>query len=148
MKIISLVPSGSTFVDDEDYDFLTSIGAWNSSKGYPAHWDKNKRYPIMMHDLIAARKGIHGLIDHRDRNPMNNTRNNLRPADKSQNGINAKLSGANTSGFKGVARSGKRWRAYITINKRQLSLGFFASREEAAQARKTAERRIFGEFST
>ena len=50
----------------------------------------------------------------------------------------------NTSGVRGVAmtKSG-RWRAYISFKREQRSLGTFDTLEEAAGARKDAERELF-----
>ena len=44
------------------------------------------------------------IIDHEDTDGTNNRWVNLRKANKSGNGANARLSRANTSGFKGVSR--------------------------------------------
>src|SRR3990167_3387660 len=40
----------------------------------------------------------------------------------------------NTSGFKGVHLAGDRWRARIVINRRSISLGMFATPDEAHTA--------------
>lgn len=147
-KSIALTQGFHALVDDEDYDFLVTVGDWHYAKGYAATWCREKRCPLMMHDFIARRKGISGLIDHKDRNPLNNTRDNLRVASKSQNGMNAKLSKASTSKIKGVSRDRTRWRAHIVVNGKQVHLGSFGTKEEAAIARKDAERHFFGEFAT
>ena len=65
-------------------------------------------------------------VDHADGNKAHNAWKNLRVATRAQNNANAKRPKNNTSGFKGVSRiSEKQWRAYITYNKRQISLGYF-----------------------
>lgn len=53
----------------------------------------------------------------------------------------SKLSKDNTSGFKGVsyAKDRKKYRAYITIKKKQIKLGDFNTLEEAVEARRKAE---------
>lgn len=50
----------------------------------------------------------------------------------------------NTSGVRGVAmtKSG-RWRAYISFKREQRNLGTFDTLEEAADARKNAERELY-----
>ena len=55
-----------------------------------------------------------------------------------------KLSTRNTSGVKGVAQvASGRWGAQITFQGKKHSLGTFATREEAAVARKRAEEKYF-----
>jgi hypothetical protein len=55
----------------------------------------------------------------------------------------------NTSGFKGVsaARSGK-WRAYIKKNGKQICLGVFLTKEQAAFSYNNAAREIHGDFAS
>lgn len=80
------------------------------------------------------------LIDHRDRNGLNNRRSNLRRATKAQNAENSTVRKDNTSGIKGVtwnALAGK-WQAQIGIRGKVLYLGLFSRIQEAAKARKKA----------
>lgn len=61
--------------------------------------------------------------------------------------FNQKLSKNSSTGVKGVSqmKDGK-FRAYIMINKKQKHLGLFDTIEDAAEARKKAEDRYFGEI--
>lgn len=52
----------------------------------------------------------------------------------------------NTSGCTGVQARGDKWIAVITFKKEVHYLGIFDTQQEAIQARKDAEERIFGEF--
>lgn len=52
----------------------------------------------------------------------------------------------NTSGYTGVQARGNRWIAVITFKKKVYYLGIYDRIEEAVQARKKAEDRLFGEF--
>jgi hypothetical protein len=86
------------------------------------------------------------LVDHRDRNPLNNQRSNLRLASNSQNGANS----LNADGsFKGVSWNDKKqkWAAYIKVNYIQTHLGYFDSEIEGATAYNAAALRIFGQFA-
>lgn len=58
-----------------------------------------------------------------------------------------KINSNSTSGCRGVSRVSKTgsWRAYITLDRRQISLGSYARYEDAVKARKKAERRYFDE---
>ncbi|WP_127341776.1 AP2 domain-containing protein [Enterococcus faecalis] len=57
--------------------------------------------------------------------------------------LNSKLPKNNTSGVKGVYRCRGKWVAYITFKKRRYHLGTFDSLKMAAQARKSAENKLF-----
>ncbi len=80
---------------------------------------------------------------------MNNRRDNLRPANSSQNGSNRGKQRDNKSGYKGVCWStkDKRWRATIKLNRKGIYLGNFLTAEEAARAYDAAAREMHGEFA-
>jgi hypothetical protein len=87
-------------------------------------------------------------VDHKDGDGLNNRRDNLRPATKSQNMRNRRMGCNNTSGFKGVylhKESGK-WVAQIKSGSKPKYLGIFTSPEEAHAAYCTASRELHGEF--
>ena len=48
----------------------------------------------------------------------------------------------NTSGYTGVSyeKKAKKWRSYLNINNKKVRLGYFNNKEEAARARREAER--------
>ena len=72
------------------------------------------------------------LIDHEDRDGLNNRWKNLRQATRRQNVTNAKIWSTNTSGATGVGwhKQKQRWRAYFG-NKH---LGLFMNKSDAIQA--------------
>lgn len=83
-----------------------------------------------------------GLIDHINGDRADNRIANLRVVNDSANAKNARLSSASTSGITGVtwfARDAKWW-AKITVNGRVIHLGYFDKIEDAAAARRAAER--------
>lgn len=79
-----------------------------------------------------AQNGMH--IDHLNGVTNDNRIANLRLCTAKQNIENSKKNKSNTSGFKGVSKSGSMYRAHITHNRRQLHLGNFMSPEEAHAA--------------
>jgi len=84
-------------------------------------------------------------IDHIDGNPANNSLVNLREATNKQNHENQSLRTDNTSGFRGVSwsKQKKKWKAYITHNKKQIYAGFFSTPQEASIAAKAKRQEIF-----
>lgn len=103
-----------------------------------------------MYTIIAQRMGIVAKqIDHKDRNPLNNQRSNLRSATGSQNRHNCGLPSTNTTGVKGVwfdRKTGK-YRAQIRVKGERFSLGYFDTLEEAAAAVQHKREELMGEFT-
>lgn len=115
-KFIYTTNSGSTIVDDEDYEYLMQ---WNWQIDNAVRRTNHKtNKPVYMHRVIAERMGlnIEGLqIDHKDRNPLNNQRSNLRIATQSQNKGNSEKYKNNTSDYKGIRwhEKDQKWHARI-----------------------------------
>lgn len=78
---------------------------------------------IMVHGSIPDGN----VIDHINRDPFDNRLSNLRACTKLQNSCNRGTRRDNKSGYKGVCwhRGTRKWCSYITVNKRQISLGYF-----------------------
>lgn len=80
-------------------------------------------------------------VDHDDGNRQNNKWGNLFSKSRGDNLKNRRLSSNNTSGYHGVSfHTGHQlWAATIYDNGKCVSLGWFADKEHAITARKTAE---------
>jgi hypothetical protein len=106
---------------------------------------------VYLHRLIwkLAGRAPAELLDHVDRNPLNNSESNLRPATKSQNCQNRGRQSSNTSGFIGVSwhRGKQRWTAQIQAEGRLIHLGTFDDIADAREARDEAARRYHGDFA-
>ena len=93
------------------------------------------------------------VIDHKDRNPFNNLKSNLRPATFQQNLRNQGIRKDNKTGFKGVHLRKNRkgeiagYIAQININGKSKHLGIFDTPEQAARRYDKAAKHIFGEFA-
>lgn len=87
-------------------------------------------------------------IDHIDGSKQNDSINNLREADKSQNMFNSKIRITNKSGIKGICwdRRRKRWKATIRAYNKEIHIGRYLTLEEATFARISAEEKYHGEF--
>lgn len=108
-----------------------------------------KKY--MTHRLVWI---MHGndpvpILDHIDGNKLNNRIENLRPATKSQNMMNAGVYVSNTSGVKGVSwvSTIQRWTGQVGLNGRIYSAGQFKDKEECIVAVQELREKLHGEFT-
>lgn len=98
---------------------------------------------VKFHHLVLKPKEGY-VIDHINRNPLDNRMCNLRYATQCVNTINQSLSSRNTTGVRGVAKAEKgRYRASITVKHQTIQLGRYETIEEAKRARKEAEEKYF-----
>lgn len=89
------------------------------------------------------------IVDHINRNKLDNRKCNLRLCTHKENSRNRKILKRNTSGFTGVyfdKPSGK-WRARIKVGRKNIHLGYFEKFEDAIEARKFGELKYFGDFA-
>jgi len=157
MKKIYLSQGKFTLVDNKDYSWL-SKHKWTYKKGYATRaigGRKNQKLLYMHREILDTPVDL--FTDHKDKNGLNNQRNNLRIVDKSQNMINSKISSRNTSGTKGVCiyisiskhrgkvYKYKYWRAQLTIYGKNIYIGNFKTKKMAIKKRKEAERKYWNE---
>jgi predicted RNA methylase len=156
MKEIVLSNGMVTLVDDVDYEKLKDIN-WHYKPsrytGYAYMNIKNadgKKTTRKMHTVIMnTPAGFQ--IDHKDRDGLNNQRDNLRVATYGQNQANiGKQTRLTSSRFKGVGWDAHRqkWNAHIKVDQVMKNLGRFSTEEAAARAYNEAARVAFGEFAS
>lgn len=111
------------------------------------------RKNVYLHNLIMNLSNKEGYlyVDHIDRNPSNNKRENLRVCTNSQNQHNkAKANIQNPSSiYKGVSwdTSRKLWRARASLNFKEYLLGYTDKEVVAAQLYNSFIRKHHGEFA-
>lgn len=84
-------------------------------------------------------------IDHINGDGLDNRRCNLRVVSRADNLINTGAFSSSKSGVRGVCwyPAYSKWRAYIMVDRKTKTLGYFDLIEDAAAARKAAEDRYF-----
>ena len=89
------------------------------------------------------------IVDHINRNKLDNRKCNLRISDKTGNNRNVGLQKNNKSGITGVRwdKQTNKWKAEITVNYKNIYLGIFDSKEDAIKRRLIAEKKYFGEYA-
>lgn len=134
-----------TLIDLKDVE-LVSQYKWCKSHGYVLCREAN----IGLHQFIIGDYDKDNMvIDHINRNPLDNRRENLRIVTPQQNCMNKSIQPNNTSGVPGVSwrKDRNKWRAFISIDGKQIALGLYKRKEDAIAARKAAEEKYFGEFA-
>lgn len=86
-------------------------------------------------------------IDHANGDRIDNRLSNLRLATRSQNQANKGVFKNNTTGYKGVSRNRRKFRAAIHHNGRYIHIGNFETTEAAHEAYKLAASELYGEFA-
>ena len=100
---------------------------------------------VLLHRFILG-ASAGSLVDHKNGDGLDCTRENLRPATRGQNQYN---SGPRKGRFKGVTwhkRAGK-WLAQISVDRKYRYLGLFTDEREAADAYDAAAKVLHGQFS-
>jgi hypothetical protein len=141
------------FVDAADYERVKTY-RWCAHKTTSSHTyyaTTNTRKPdgtktlIYMHRLLFPDAVV---VDHKDRNGLNNRRSNLRPATYAQNVHNMKKRGStSTSEFYGVSKRRGKFVAQLQVNKKQIHIGTFDSETDAAIAFNEVAKLHCGEFA-
>jgi len=145
-------------VDDTDYDWLNQFMWRVDSQGYVASdWGMSFLCDIPVPDtttlmsrlILGLEVGDKQEADHINHNILDNRRENLRIASRSQNHGNEKIGSGKTSRFKGVhwEKQSKKWHAQIGLGKKMIHLGLFDNEKHAAHAYNLAARRHFKEYA-
>lgn len=108
-----------------------------NGNGYVRMYVDSKRYYAHRLAWLHTFGSMPSQLDHIDGDRSNNRIDNLRISTQSQNLANRTKSPRNKSGFKGVCRDDryiKKWKAQITINRKNIYLGTFLTAKEAYAA--------------
>jgi hypothetical protein len=115
---------------------------------------RGKLHRVIMGRIEGRKLKKEEVVDHINRNGLDNRRCNLRIATISQNNANRSKSAiingkSTTSKYKGVSfNKGKQmWRARISFNGKDKELGYFKTEEEAKGKYDENAKEIFGDFA-
>lgn len=100
-----------------------------------------------LHRLILGVTDPKILVDHKDGDGLNNTRDNLRVCDHGENARNAIAHADASIGLRGVTKRGKKWQAQIQAHGVRRYLGCFTSPTAAHEAYSKAATELHGEFA-
>jgi hypothetical protein len=147
VKDIPLGDHRYAIVDAADFDWLNQY-TWRllggeGGLGYAYRYEHGKK--VFMHrEIMQTPPGK--VVDHKNHNPIDNRRSNLRNCTRQQNRCNQRPRGSK-SGFVGVYPHGERWLANIWSCGKTVYREVFDDKVEAAKARDRQAYELFGAFA-
>lgn len=150
METIALTKGMITIVDDEDYKRLKRYKWYykqSGNMGYAFTTYRNRPKSMASIIMRCYKKGF--IVDHIDRNSLNNQRENLRICTQLENTCNRPSQESTTSKYKGVSRHSTKsgWVAQIVHKYKYIYLGLYRNEENAAIAYDQAAIQLHGEFA-
>lgn len=139
--------SGIDFIIDlTDLEVVQNY-TWNVCKTTNGKlYVRNSLMNVTLHRYLLG-ANPNKVVDHINGDTLNNCRSNLRECTHIQNMQNQRLRSNSSTGVKGVTLCGRKYRATICVNKKDIHLGIYETLEEAKEVRLNAEREYFKEFS-
>lgn len=150
MKLIPLTRSKFAIVDDEDYDNLINIKFYYGNKYAVCNKKVNGTWKnVPMHHIILGKPRKGYVIDHINRNPLDNRKCNLRICTQSNNSMNRIKLKKSSSKYKGVSfcKRNNKYKSHIKINGVLKYLGTFQNEELAALKYNESAIELFGEYA-
>jgi len=144
-----ITKKGNIIIDLKDIEKVSGFTWYINNSGYASSCiqlgRKNKKpiskYILLHRFLLNVQENDKHLVDHINRNPLDNRVNNLRIADNTLNCINTNKYKNNKTGQKGVyfGKTEGTYTANIRVRNKTYYLGTFNDFESAKVARITAE---------
>lgn len=146
--VVGIFENGAEMMFDFDDLEIVSAHNWHiDGCGYPRTYNKGSQ--VRLHRLLFADIPEGLVVDHINRNKLDNRRKNLRIVTQKANSQNGPVRSNNTSGVSGVFfdKRAKRWRAQIYKDGKSTHVGIFDCFDDAVEARKVAEKMFYGGVS-
>ena len=150
--VLKVGKNNFTQIDLDDYDTIKNrIGKiCINSYGYALGYDRNNDMRlVLIHRLILEDRLTQDIneIDHKNNNPLDNRRTNLRLCTHQENLRNIKKRSNCSSFYKGVHKKDEKWISRYALNNKRYYIGCYESEEDAARAYDDKIRDIFKEFA-
>ena len=131
--------------DADDHDLVEKYRWTIGTHGYAT--TGSGKAQMLFHRLVMSLTDGQ-IVDHINRNKLDNRKRNLRICSASQNSYNNKQQSNSKSGYRGVVQNNLgKWCAYINNLGHSIYLGMYDTPEEAANAYDSAAAIIAGEFA-
>jgi len=140
LKEIELTHGQIALVSEEDYDNLSKYN-WYAVKNKNTYYAYRGKNIAMHREITNCPSGC--VVDHKDGNGLNNSRDNLRVCSVAENNRNNTTS-KNKNGYKGIYANGKGW----AVKLGGKYIGQFKTQELAAKAYDEAAKKEYGDFAS
>lgn len=139
---------GESLVSKEHLYLVEGHKWFKDGRGYAVTRLPDGTFCKMHRLILGVEDGV--LVDHKNRNRLDNTKDNIRPCTPSENAMNRGTPSNNELGVKGISynKSNGKYRARITVDKVTKHLGYFDTLDDAIKAREQAEIALHGDFSS
>lgn len=124
-------------VDEEDLDRALAVGRWSCNVHRGSYvYRKAQGLEIKLHRFVLEVGRDDPMVDHRNRNPLDNRKRNLRLATNAQNSQNRVGRPGTSSVYRGVFWDAgvQKWRAQQNLNGKTIYIGIFEQEIDAAEA--------------
>lgn len=154
MVEINITGGLKVLVDIEDYEKLSKY-SWHRTRAHNKDKCGNTLYYssakidgkiVLMHRFIMGAKSEQ-IIDHINKNSLDNRKANLRFVTHSENCHNIRNKKNSFSNYRGVYRHHNKFIAKLKINKKQCYLGLFDTQELAAEACNKKLKEVYGGYA-
>ncbi len=129
--------------------FGVAIGTKSRLSYLAVHFDGDHYYVHRLIYKIFTNKEP-DYLDHTNGDSFDNRIENLTEVSQSINVLKGKVRKNNKSGYTGVRynKVRRKWQAYICLNYKLKSLGFFFDKESAIDARKVEQQKLLNNYET
>jgi hypothetical protein len=114
------------------------------SNGYPMTYTARSK---TLHKNLLGKQQKGYVIDHINRNKLDNRLSNLRVITQKENSYNRSKSKSSQNKYKGVRKNGTTYTAYICKDGIKKEIHGFKTEEEAAQVYDMMAEELYGEFA-
>ena len=115
-----------------------------NSCGYPMTYTSRSK---TLHKNLLGKQEKGYVIDHINRNKLDNRLENLRIITSRENSYNRTKSSTSNNKYKGVIKRNNKYIASITKDGKKKEIGGFETEEEAAKVYDMMAQELFGEFA-
>lgn len=114
------------------------------SNGYPMTYTARSK---TLHKNLLGKQQKGYVIDHINRNKLDNRYENLRVITQKENSYNRTKNVTSNNKYKGVVKRGNKYVASISKDGKRHEIGGFETEEDAANAYDMMAQELFGEFA-
>lgn len=137
----------TVYIDEQDRDLVDKYTWGIDSNGYVGTNVRTLtgQTRLLLHRLLMNPGEL--VVDHINRNKLDNRRCNLRVCTQSNNSHNKGMYRTNTTEYRGVTRYRSKYRVQCKLNSTNLTFGMYTTKHAAAIVAGIVRRELHGDYS-